>query len=166
MKPTATIPCRHSRESGNPVLSSFEFLTTLSEVEGQNNLDARLRGHDDRVEPQCRKHCSCSLLSHFAISTSSEDEGFQPSPKGTLNILQDFSSPNKRPLFGFYPVPQNAPHVSAGMNPVPTPPSENDAFPTQHGWNGVNVLELPKGQRPKATDVSPWYGVYFVSTLY
>ena len=37
-----------------------------------------------------------------------------------------------------YPVPQNAPHVSAGMN----------------------VLELPKGQRPKATDVSPWYGVY------
>ena len=46
------------------------------------------------------------------------------------------------------------------MNLVPTPPSENDAFPTQHGWNGVNVLELPKGQRPKATDVSPWYGVY------
>jgi len=50
--------------------------------------------------------------------------------------------------------------VSAGMNPVPTPPSENDAFPTQHGWNGVNVLELPEGQRPKAMDVSPWYGVY------
>ena len=59
-----------------------------------------------------------------------------------------------------YPVPQNAPDVSAGMNPVPTPPSENDAFPTQHGWNGVNVLDFPEGQCPKATDVSPWYGVY------
>ena len=59
-----------------------------------------------------------------------------------------------------YPVPQNAPHVSAGMNPVPTPPSENDAFPTQRGWNGVNVLDFPEGQCPKATDVSPWYGVY------
>jgi len=68
------------------------------------------------------------------------------------------------------------------MNPVPTPPSENDAFPTQHGWNGVNVLNpdprlseerrrqeskifrigvnLPEGQRPKGTEVSPWYGVY------
>ena len=38
-----------------------------------------------------------------------------------------------------YPVPQNAPHVSAGMN----------------------VPNFPEGQRPKATDVSPWYGVYF-----
>ncbi|MBI2087475.1 MAG: DNA polymerase III subunit alpha [Deltaproteobacteria bacterium] len=37
-----------------------------------------------------------------------------------------------------YPVPQNAPHVSAGMN----------------------VPNYPEGQRPKATDVSPWYGVY------
>ena len=37
-----------------------------------------------------------------------------------------------------YPVPQNAPHVSAGMN----------------------VLNFPEGQRPKATDVSQWYGVY------
>ncbi len=38
-----------------------------------------------------------------------------------------------------YPVPQNAPHVSAGMN----------------------VLEFPEGPRPKATNVSPWYGVYW-----
>ncbi len=37
-----------------------------------------------------------------------------------------------------YPVPQNAPHVSAGMN----------------------VVRCPEGQRPKATDVSTWYGVY------
>ncbi len=37
-----------------------------------------------------------------------------------------------------YPVPQNAPHVSTGMN----------------------VLDLPEVHRPKATDVSPWYGVY------
>ena len=41
-------------------------------------------------------------------------------------------------LFTIYPVPQNAPRVSAGMN----------------------VLNFPEGQRPKATDVSPWYGVY------
>ncbi len=38
-----------------------------------------------------------------------------------------------------YPVPQNAPHVSAGMN----------------------VVKIPEGQRPKAMDVSPWYGVYY-----
>ena len=75
---------------------------------------------------------------------------------GCVNVQVAVSAPSE-----LYPVPQNAPHVSAGMNPVPTPPSENDAFPTQHGWNGVNVLELPKGQRPKATYVSPWYGVYF-----
>jgi hypothetical protein len=37
-----------------------------------------------------------------------------------------------------YPVPQNAPYVSAAMN----------------------VPNHPEGQRPKATDVSPWYGVY------
>ncbi len=36
-----------------------------------------------------------------------------------------------------YPVPQNALYVSAGMN----------------------VLKFPGG-KPKATDVSPWYGVY------
>src|SRR3990167_1608878 len=54
--------------------------------------------------------------------------------------------PYRHPL---YTVPQNAPHVSAGMNPVPTPPSENDAFPTQHGWNGVNVWSCPKGSARK-----------------
>jgi hypothetical protein len=37
-----------------------------------------------------------------------------------------------------YPVPQNAPCVSAG----------------------INVLNTLQGKRPKATDVSPWYGVY------
>ena len=37
-----------------------------------------------------------------------------------------------------YPVPQNAPHVSAGMN----------------------VLNFPEGQRPKTTETSPWYRVY------
>ncbi len=36
-----------------------------------------------------------------------------------------------------YPVPQNALYVSAG----------------------INVLKFPGG-KPKATDVSPWYGVY------
>ena len=74
--------------------------------------------------------------------------------------LRDGPSP-AGDAFRLYPIPQKAPHVSARMNPVPTPPSENDAFPTQHGWNGVNVPNLPEGQRPKATDVSPWYGVYF-----
>ncbi len=38
-----------------------------------------------------------------------------------------------------YPVPQNAPHVGAG----------------------INVPNFPEGQRPKARDVSPWDGVYF-----
>jgi hypothetical protein len=28
---------------------------------------------------------------------------------------------------------------------------------------GVDVLNFPEGQRPKATDVSPWYGVYFTT---
>ena len=37
-----------------------------------------------------------------------------------------------------YPVPQNAPYVGAGMN----------------------VPNIPKGNAAKATDVSPWYGVY------
>jgi hypothetical protein len=37
-----------------------------------------------------------------------------------------------------YPVPQNAPYVSAGMN----------------------VPKFPEGQCPKATDVSPWHGPY------
>src|SRR3990167_9458507 len=51
------------------------------------------------------------------------------------------------------------------MNPVPTPLRENYTLSIQPGWNGVNVLELPKGQRPKATDVSPWYGVYVFKLL-
>ncbi len=25
----------------------------------------------------------------------------------------------------------------------------------------MNVVRCPEGQRPKAKDVSPWYGVYF-----
>jgi len=56
-----------------------------------------------------------------------------------------------------YPVPQNAPHVSAGMNPVRSQPK-----PRTQSY-GVNVLELPKGQRPKAKDVSPWYGVHRIA---
>jgi len=43
---------------------------------------------------------------------------------------------------GVYPGPQNALYVSAGMN----------------------VLKFPKAN-PKATDVSPWYGVYIKSTF-
>ena len=42
---------------------------------------------------------------------------------------------------GVYPVPQKAPCVTVGMN-VPT---------------------SLYGKRPKATDVSPWYGVYIES---
>ena len=42
-----------------------------------------------------------------------------------------------------YPVPQNAPHVSAGTNAL-----------------------NPEGHRPKATDVSPWYGVYSNFVVY
>ncbi len=41
-------------------------------------------------------------------------------------------------LLRIYPEPQNAPDVSPGMN----------------------VPNFPEGKRPKATDVSPWYGVY------
>ncbi len=48
------------------------------------------------------------------------------------------SSSERTVVVKLYPVPQNAPHVRAGMN----------------------VLSFPEGQRPKATDVSPWYGVY------
>src|SRR3990172_5238879 len=43
-----------------------------------------------------------------------------------------------------YPVPQNAPHVSAGMN----------------------VLNFPEGQRPKTTETSPWYRVYRTAAWY
>ena len=32
----------------------------------------------------------------------------------------------------------------------------------------MNVVKCPEGQRPKATDVSPWYGIYLLynSPLY
>ncbi len=50
------------------------------------------------------------------------------------------SSETTSSFFTFYPVPQNAPYVSAGMN----------------------VLKSRQGQCPKATDVRPWYGVYFL----
>ncbi len=45
-----------------------------------------------------------------------------------------------------YPVPQNAPHVPARA--------------LAGGSAGMNVLDFPEGPCPKATDVSPWYGVY------
>ncbi|TAK07944.1 hypothetical protein EPO44_03270 [bacterium] len=53
-----------------------------------------------------------------------------------------------------YPVPQNAPHVNAGMDP------ERVRLARKRGSFGMNVLSLPEGKRPKATDVSPWYGAY------
>jgi ABC-type nitrate/sulfonate/bicarbonate transport system substrate-binding protein len=59
-----------------------------------------------------------------------------------------------------YPVPQNAWQVSARMNPVPTAPQENDAFPIHHGWNGVNGQNYTEAKHLKAANVSPWYGVY------
>jgi len=39
-----------------------------------------------------------------------------------------------------YPEPQNGPHMSAGKN----------------------VVKFLEGQRPKTTELSPWYGVYEV----
>ena len=62
-----------------------------------------------------------------------------------------------------YPVPQNAPHVSAGMNPDPRLSEDRKNQGSRIFRIGVNVLNFPEGQRPKATDVSPWYGVYFIS---
>jgi hypothetical protein len=50
--------------------------------------------------------------------------------------VQENVSPSK-PIFT--PVPHEAPHVSAE----------------------IIVLSFPAGQRPKATDVSPWYRVHF-----
>ena len=38
----------------------------------------------------------------------------------------------------FYPLPQNAPHMSARMN----------------------IVKFPQEQRSKAMEGSPWYGVY------
>ena len=49
----------------------------------------------------------------------------------------------------FYPVSQNAPYVSAGINPVPTLPRGNDGVAVQRGWNGVNVPNIPKVNAPK-----------------
>jgi len=84
--------------------------------------------------------------------------GLSDLPPGILN--SDGAVPALRVFRSLlYPVPQNAPRVTAGMNLDPTSPSENDALPIQHGWIGVNVLNFPQGQLPKATDVSPWYGV-------
>jgi len=45
---------------------------------------------------------------------------------------------SSRASYTIYPGPQNAPDVSAGRN----------------------VLGFPEVPRPKATDISPWYGVY------
>ncbi|MGH7771968.1 MAG: hypothetical protein ACREQA_06985 [Candidatus Binatia bacterium] len=59
-----------------------------------------------------------------------------------------------------YPVPQNAPHVKAGMKPDPRLSEEWGRHGSRIFRIGVNVLNFPEGQRPKATDVSPWYGVY------
>ncbi len=83
------------------------------------------------------------------------------------------------PSWAIYPVPQNAPHVSAGMNPDPKLSQERGAQPSRIFRIGVN---FPEGQTPnpeplfylgsaslplvglwfgtKGTDVSPWYGVY------
>ncbi len=36
----------------------------------------------------------------------------------------------------------------------PEPQNASDVSP------GMNVPNFPEGKRPKATDVSPWYGVY------
>ncbi len=63
-------------------------------------------------------------------------------------------------VLNVYPVPQNAPCISSEMNPVPKSPRENYALPVQNSWNGVNVPDSLQGERPKATGVSPWYGVY------
>ena len=60
------------------------------------------------------------------------------------------------------------------MNPVPTPLRENYTLSIQPGWNGVNVLNFPEGQRPNPVPHSPkvsstkppeattWYGVYLL----
>ncbi len=81
-----------------------------------------------------------------------------------------------------YPVPQNALHVSSVMNPVRSQPKPR---PLSYG---VNVPNLPEGHHPnpvphspkvssakppeattwygtKATEVSPWYGVYLLGAL-
>ncbi len=58
-----------------------------------------------------------------------------------------------------YPVPpvenlkverQNAPCVSARMNPVPNSPRENHALPAQNSGNGVNVMNSPAREVPQS----------------
>jgi hypothetical protein len=70
-----------------------------------------------------------------------------------------------------YPVPQNALCVSAGMNPERLWPGFGLR---SYGVNGLNSLQpcgvtsrlrppisvVDNTPRGKATDVSPWYGVY------
>ena len=58
-------------------------------------------------------------------------------------VRQPPISTHVSPWYRVYPVPQNAPCVSAGMN----------------------VPDSLQGLCPKATGVSPWYGVYFVVGL-
>ncbi len=61
----------------------------------------------------------------------------------TLNQRVRGSSP-RRPT-KIYPVPQNAPCVSAGMNPDPMFQRGGDVR-TEVFWIGVNVLKFPKGK--------------------
>src|SRR3989304_2186580 len=64
-------PDRHSRESGNPVLS-------------QSSLDARLRGHDE-LGALVAPYGAHVHLAHISPNLASpEDEGFQTSPKESL----------------------------------------------------------------------------------
>ncbi len=49
------------------------------------------------------------------------------------------------------------------MGVYPEPPVESLQVERQNAPDmspGMNVPNFPKGKRPKATDVSPWYGVY------
>jgi dTDP-4-amino-4,6-dideoxygalactose transaminase len=62
-------------------------------------------------------------------------------------------------LWDIYPVPQKAPYISAGMNPDPKLSRGAQTPATENFRIGVNVLN-PERHCPKATDVSPWYGVY------
>ena len=68
--------------------------------------------------------------------------------------------PDEREDFCRLPRTTERPVPGAGMNPVPTLPRGNDGFAVQRDWNGVNIPNIPEGQRPKAIDVSPWFGVY------
>jgi len=74
-----------------------------------------------------------------------------------------------QPTTSFNPVPpveslqvarQNTPCVSGRMNPVPNSPRKNHALPVQKSWNGVNDPDSLQVLCPKATGVSPWFGVH------